>query len=202
MGIITDIRLASFLFGRTRRAAMSLFFEHPDEAYYVSQIVRLLDKGSGAVQRELRLMAEAGIIFRTKKGNQAYYQANKNCPAFNEIKKILEVTSAPVPALSGSRLERHIRVPQQELESFCRQHHIGKLAFFGSVLREDFRPDSDVDVLVDFEHGHTPGLFRLIEMETLLAQLLDVGKVDLRTPEELSHRFRKNVVKEAEVRYG
>ena len=69
-----------------------------------------------------------------------------------------------------------IPVDQDKIEQFCRRHHIRKLALFGSVLRDDFRPDSDVDVLVEFEPEHVPGFFRLFDMERELSQLMD-GRV-------------------------
>jgi len=92
-----------------------------------------------------------------------------------------------------------IDIPRPELAAFCRSNHIRRLAFFGSVLREDFGPDSDVDVLVEFERGHTPGL-RFFEMERELSELLG-RKVDLHTPGFLSPYFRDEVVAEAEVQY-
>jgi predicted nucleotidyltransferase len=97
----------------------------------------------------------------------------------------------------------HIRLqlPQQELAAFCRRHHIRKFAIFGSVLREDFRPDSDLDVLVDFEPGHTPGLIRLAGMELELAGLIGGRKVDMNTPLSLSRFFRDDVMAEAEAVY-
>lgn len=94
-----------------------------------------------------------------------------------------------------------IAVDRERIAEFCRRHHIRKLAFFGSVLRDDFRPDSDVDVLVEFEPGHTPGYFGLAEMEYELSELLGGRRVDLRTPEELSRYFRDQVVASAEVQY-
>jgi len=94
-----------------------------------------------------------------------------------------------------------IHVDQERLGAFCRQHHIARLAFFGSVLREDFRPDSDVDVLVWFEPGQTPGFFRLIAMQMELTEIIG-RKVDLRTPEDLSRYFRDEVVAQAEVQYA
>jgi uncharacterized protein len=87
-----------------------------------------------------------------------------------------------------------------QIEAFCRRHHIRKLALFGSVLRDDFRPDSDVDVLVDFEPGQTVGLFRLVGMEQELTEIVG-RKVDLRTPGDLSHYFRQQVLDSAEVLY-
>lgn len=84
---------------------------------------------------------------------------------------------------------------------FCRRHHIRTLSLFGSVLRDDFRPDSDIDVLVEFEPGHTPGLFGLAGMELELSQQLG-RKVDLRTAEDLSPYFRDAVVAGARVQYA
>ena len=95
----------------------------------------------------------------------------------------------------------HIHIDRERIAEFCRKHHIVKLAFFGSVLRDDFRPDSDVDVLVWFEQGQTPGMFGLVGMEMELSEIIG-RKIDLRTPTELSHRFREEVVAQAEVQYA
>ena len=86
------------------------------------------------------------------------------------------------------------------VEEFCRRRRIRRLALFGSVLRRDFRPGSDVDVLVEFEPGHTPGL-AFFEMEEELSRLFG-RKVDLNTPQFLSPRFRNRVQSEAEVLFG
>ncbi len=92
-----------------------------------------------------------------------------------------------------------IEIPQAEIEAFRRKHHIRRLALFGSVLREDFTDESDIDVLVEFEPGHTPG-FAFFDMERELSALLG-RKVDLNTPGFLSPYFRDDVMREAEVRY-
>ena len=96
----------------------------------------------------------------------------------------------------------HIKVdlPKEKIADFCRRHHIRKLAVFGSALREDFRPDSDLDVLVEFDPGHTPGL-AFFGMEQELSELLG-RKVDLNTPHFLSPYFRDKVLAEAEVHYA
>ncbi len=93
-----------------------------------------------------------------------------------------------------------IQIPKKEISEFCGRHHIRRLALFGSVLRDDFRAASDVDVLVEFEPGHIPGLIRMAGMEKELSDLLK-RKVDLRTPAELSPYFRDEVLKTAEVQY-
>jgi hypothetical protein len=94
-----------------------------------------------------------------------------------------------------------ISLPKEIVAEFCKRHHIRKLALFGSVLREDFRADSDVDVLVEFEPGHTVGLLRMAGLEMELSQVLG-RKVDLRTPAELSRYFRDEVARTSEVQYA
>jgi predicted nucleotidyltransferase len=96
--------------------------------------------------------------------------------------------------------QAHIDVPKERIAEFCRRNHIRRLALFGSVLRDDFGPDSDVDVLVEFEPGTRVGLLRLAGMEMELSALVG-RKVDLNTPGFLSDDFRDRVLAEAEVAY-
>jgi len=96
-------------------------------------------------------------------------------------------------------MDKNLTIPKDKIADFCHRHHIRKLALFGSVLRGDFRPDSDIDVLVEFEPGHVPGL-AFFGMETELSHLLG-RKVELHTPNFLSRYFREQVLKEAEVQY-
>lgn len=97
-------------------------------------------------------------------------------------------------------MTRKFSIPKDEIAGFCRRHHISRLSLFGSVLTGDFRPDSDVDVLVEFQPGYTPGL-AFFEMEEELSGILG-RKVDLNTPGFLSHYFRDRVLAEAEVQYA
>jgi len=92
-----------------------------------------------------------------------------------------------------------IDVSRDAIAAFCRRHHIQRLALFGSVLRTDFRPESDVDVLVEFEPGHTPGL-AFFAMQDELSDLLG-RQADLNTPACLSPYFRDEALAEAEVLY-
>ena len=94
-----------------------------------------------------------------------------------------------------------IDIPKAALAVFCEKHHIRKLSVFGSVLRDDFRPDSDIDVLVEFRRGHAIGFIRLAAIERELSGMLG-RKVDLRTPADLSRYFRDEVVESAEVHYA
>ena len=93
-----------------------------------------------------------------------------------------------------------IPIDRAALAEFCQRHHIDRLAFFGSVLRDDFRSDSDVDVLVEFEAGHVPG-WEFISMERELSELLGGRRVDLVTPKFLNHRIRDQVMRDAETLY-
>ena len=90
---------------------------------------------------------------------------------------------------------------KKNIARFCQKNQIRRLALFGSVLREDFRPESDIDVLVDFEPAHVPGLFGIARMERELSAIFG-RKVDLRTAEDLSRYFRQDVLREAEVQYA
>jgi predicted nucleotidyltransferase len=98
-----------------------------------------------------------------------------------------------------SAVSSHLKLDPGRIAEFCRKHYIRRLALFGSVLRDDFRPDSDVDVLVEFEPGHTPGL-GFIAAENELSAILG-RKVDLNTPSFLSRYFRDEVLAEAEPCY-
>ena len=90
-------------------------------------------------------------------------------------------------------------LPLEEIAAYCRRHHIRRLALFGSVLRDDFGPESDVDVLVEFERGHTPGL-AFFSIQDELSNLIG-RRVDLNTPGFLSRYFRDRVLSEAEDLY-
>ena len=92
-----------------------------------------------------------------------------------------------------------VDIPQEEIAAFCRRHHVRRLALFGSVLRGDLGPDSDIDVLVEFDPNHIPGL-AFFAMQRELSQILD-REVDLNTPQFLSPYFREQIQEEAVLVY-
>lgn len=96
-------------------------------------------------------------------------------------------------------MRARITLDRERIAAFCRRNYIRRLSLFGSVLRDDFRPDSDIDVLVEFEVGHTPGL-AFFAMQRELSAMLGRA-VDLNTPSDLSRYFREQVLMEAEVQY-
>lgn len=94
-----------------------------------------------------------------------------------------------------------IPIPREAIAEFCRRHHIRKLSLFGSVLRDDFGPESDIDVLIEFEPGKTPSLFDLGGMQQELMAMFG-RMVDLKTPGFLSEYMRQRVEQQSEVQYA
>jgi predicted nucleotidyltransferase len=109
----------------------------------------------------------------------------------------IDVTDRP----SGSPSVR-LGVASDVLARFCEIHHIARLSLFGSVLAGTERPDSDVDLLVEFEPGRVPGMLALAGMEAELSTLLGGRRVDLRTAADLSRYFRDEVVRAAELQHA
>lgn len=199
--------MTPMLFGKTRLAVLSLLYNRVDESLYLRQIARATRAGLGAVQRELAALAEAGIILRTVHNRRVYYRANPECPVFAELKNLvakIAVNNMTSPAsaktMTRTKGQQNIVIPKDKIADFCKHHHVRKLSLFGSVLRDDFRPDSDIDVLVEFEPGHVPGL-AFFGMEAELSEVLG-RKVDLNTAGFLSRYFRDQVIKEARVQYA
>lgn len=98
-------------------------------------------------------------------------------------------------------MQPQISIPSQQINDFCRVNHIRRLSLFGSVLREDFRPDSDIDVLVEFAPEHSTGFLHFMEMQETLSSIFGGRRVDLVTPKSLNHRIRSRILAEAEVQY-
>ena len=99
-------------------------------------------------------------------------------------------------------VKKRIKISKDALKDFCKKYHIRKLALFGSVLRSDFNPTSDIDVLVEFEPGKEPGFLRLVRIELELSDLFGGRKIDLITERALNPHLREKILKEAEVQYA
>lgn len=126
--------LAAALFGKTRRGILALLFTHTDEAFYLRQIVRTIGVGVGAAQRELKNLTDAGVITRTVRGNQVYYQANPACPVFAELKSLMIKTAGVADVLRASLAPLAGRI---------------RAAFiYGSFADGRERRESDVDIVV------------------------------------------------------
>jgi len=95
----------------------------------------------------------------------------------------------------------HVDLPKERIAAFCRRRRIAKLSFFGSVLRDDFGPDSDIDALVEFEPGFVPTYFDLFDMERELSALLGGRRIEMRRPQALASEWREEVLAEAATVY-
>jgi len=102
----------------------------------------------------------------------------------------------------GNHMAVALPIPDGVLAAFCRSHGIRRLSLFGSVLKGTAGPGSDIDLLVEFEPGHAPGLLGLAELEAELSDLAGGRRIDLRTPNDLSRLFRDEVIRNAETRYA
>jgi predicted nucleotidyltransferase len=126
--------LSATLFGKTRRAVLALLYGHADEAFYIRHIVRVAGAGHGAVQRELKQLTEAGIIQRTVRGKQVYYQANVKCPIFAELKGLIVKTAGMADVLR----EALAPISSQIAITFV----------YGSMATGEATSASDIDLVV------------------------------------------------------
>ena len=196
----TEHNPTTALWPKARRRVLGLLFAHPDHEWHLRDIARLTDLAPATVQREVVSLHAAGMLTRRRDGNLVKYGADRSSPIFEELRGIALKTGGEAAAGTSAMTPR-IAVPKQAVADFCRRNRIRRLSLFGSVLRDDFGPDSDVDVLVEFEPEARVGLFDLNRMQTELSQILG-HRVDLNTPGFLSDYFRDEVLKEAQVQYA
>lgn len=135
MGATTaDDKITAVLFGKVRKAILGLLFANPQKSYFLREIIRAVGAGTGAVQRELANLAQAGILNRNTSGRQVYFQANSSCPVFPELSALF-LKTVGAPGLIKTALD-----PLVGLISFA--------FIYGSMARNEHGPDSDVDLLV------------------------------------------------------
>jgi uncharacterized protein len=126
--------LSAALLGRTRGALLALFYGHPDESFYVREVLRAVKTGPGALQRELARMEQAGILRRWRRGSQVYYQANPECPVFRELLGLVLKTVGAVGVLKAALQPLAGRVDSAFV--------------YGSLARDEARAGSDIDLCV------------------------------------------------------
>jgi predicted nucleotidyltransferase len=132
--IMNDNKLSSVLFNKTRRGLLALLFSHPDESFYVNQILNKLGSGTGSVQRELKALTEAGLITRQRKANLIYYKANSLSPIYEDLRNIVRKTFGVSDILKESLDQLKDKI---------------SLAFiFGSLASGRENRTSDIDLMV------------------------------------------------------
>lgn len=212
--------LADTLFSATQQRVLGRLFGQPERSFYANELIAASGGGSGAVQRELARLEAAGLIGSTRIGNQKHYQANRQSPIFDELRGIVRKIATQEDGLrvaersaayrvkpgrkpSLPQILRRLGVTRARLAAFCREHGIRKLSFFGSVTRSDFRPDSDVDVMLEYEPGRTPSLFDLVDLKDELSRLFHGRRVDVASPRILENPYRrKTIERDIQAAYG
>lgn len=202
------------LFTRTQRRVLGLLYGHTERSFYANEIVRHAGAGIGAVQRELERLAAAGLLTVAWIGNQKHYQANRHSPVFREIAGLVKKTInaeaapadyrrealAPAPAMHGpvasyrTADKQALRIPRAKLAVLCRKYGIRKLSLFGSAARNELTPESDIDLMVEFDPGRAPSLWSAPDMEGALSELFGKRRIDLAPPGILRNPYRRKAI--------
>lgn len=193
--------LANLLFGAYRHRVLTLLFLRPGDRFHVRMIARLTGVPAGSLHRELRQLAGAGLVVAAKSGNQLLYGANERSPVFHELSSVLDKTAGTPPTLHEHAAEYTVepsgRLPEidkQALARICRKYGVKKLSLFGSAARDELRPDSDVDLMVEFKPTSTSTLFDLVRMQEELSPIFGNRKVETTSPEILRNPYRRRTI--------
>ena len=191
---------SDLLFGDYRRRALERLLLNPDQRYHVREIARLTCTVAGTLHKELNKLADAGILLSEKVGNQRFYQANKKCPIYTELVSILRKT---LHDKNKVNLLDQLKTSRVALSALARQHHIKRLVLFGSAARGELEPDSDIDLLVEFEQDKAPSLGGMVKISDDFSVLFGGRKIDIATPSILNNPYRKRAIEsEMEVLYA
>ena len=193
--------LANLLFGAYRHRVLSLLYLRPGDRLHVRMIARLTGIPAGSLHRELRQLAQTGLLVAERSGNQVLYSANQASPVFHELTSMLDKTSGTAPTLQEHATEYTIepagRLPgidAKALALLCRKYGVRKMSLFGSAARNELRPDSDVDLLVEFKRSSKTGLFELVHMQDELSPLFGKREVHIAGPEILENPYRRKAI--------
>lgn len=185
---LPDNPVVSALFSKNRRAVLALLLGHPDQSYYLRQIVRACGGGVGAVQRELGQLAAAGIIRRTVRQNQVYFQADETCAVFAELKGIVVKTAGVADVLRSALVAVADRI---------------EVAFlFGSVARAQQRRTSDVDLAVVGDVGFSEVVEALAKAQEQLAREINpvvYSAEEFREKLAAGHHFLSRTLKKEKI---
>jgi predicted nucleotidyltransferase len=172
--IFPDNTVLSSLFGKTRRSILALLYSHPDESFYVRQILRTAGTAPGASQRELKWLAESRIIRRSVSGHQVYYKANSECPIFWELKNIITKTVGVADIIRAqlAPIEKHIDIA----------------LLFGSIVRGKESKDSDIDILIVGDLTFADTVEKLAPVQKILGREINPTVF---SPDEFQDKLKK-----------
>ena len=201
--------LANLLFGAYRHRVLSLLLLRPGDRFHVRMISRLTGVPAGSLHRELRQLAEAGLVVAERSGNQLLYSANERSPVFHELSAVLDKT-AGTPTLHDHAAEYTVeptgRLPEfdkKALAAICRKYKVQKMSLFGSAARGELRPESDIDLLVEFKPKQGPSLWGMTEMQEALSPLFGGRSVHIAGLGILENPYRRETIeRDLRVLYG
>ena len=201
--------LANLLFGAYRHRVLSLLYLRPGDRFHVRMIARLTGVPAGSLHRELRQLADAGLLVATRSGNQVLYGANEASPVFAELASVLDKTADVTPTLHEHAAEYTVepsgRLPEIDLKALaavCRKYGIRKMSLFGSAARGELRPDSDVDLMVEFKPSSKTTYFDYARMQDELSPLFGKREVHVAGPEILENPYRrKSILPDLKILY-
>lgn len=193
--------LANLLFGAYRHRVLSLLYRRRGERFHVRMIARLTGVPAGSLHRELRQLAEAGLLVAERSGNQIRYGANDASPVFHELASMLDKTAIAEHRLQDQPGEYAVapsgRLPEVDtraLAAVCRKYGVKKMSLFGSAARGELRPDSDVDLLVEFKPSSKTSSFDLVRMQDELSPLFEKRKIQIAGPGILKDPYRRETI--------
>jgi predicted nucleotidyltransferase len=172
-------------------------------------ISRLTGVPAGSLHRELRQLADAGLLVATRSGNQVLYGANEASPVFAELASMLDKTAETTPTLHDHAAEYTVepsgRLPEidaKALAAICRKYGVKKMSLFGSAARNELRPDSDVDLMVEFKPSSKTTYFDFARMQDDLSLLFGKREVHVAGPEILENPYRrKSILPDLKILY-
>jgi len=189
------------LFTRTQQRVLGLLYGKPDKSFYTNEIMRIASIGRGTVSRELDRLVKAGLLTVSREGNQKHYQANQDCLVYTElvsiVGKILYEDAVNEKVISEEDrlvIAKKLVVSRTMLGKLVQRYHIHRLALFGSAARGELKPDSDIDLLVEFEKGYSPSLGGMVTLNDELSNLFGGRKVDVATPSILNNPYRQRTI--------
>lgn len=198
--------IAEALFSRTQQEVLGLLFGEPARRFYLGEIVRAAHKGTGAVHRELGRLAGAGLVTVLEAGGRKLYQANRASPVFGELAGLVAKLAGGALAVRSPVAAYDVApqpaVSRAKVAALCRKFHVRRLGLFGSAARGELAPESDIDLLVEFEAGKAPSLWAEPEMREAFSALFGGRRVDLVPPEVLENPYRrKSILRDLKVLY-
>ena len=202
--------LANLLFSVYRHRVLSLLFLRPGDRFHVRMISRLTGVPAGSLHRELRVLAELGLLNAERSGNQVRYSVNQDSPVFHELAAVLDKTAGAPPTLQHHAAEYSVQpsnilpaIPERELAALCRRYGVKKMSLFGSAARGELRADSDIDLLVEFKPRKGPSLWGMVDMQEELSPLFGNRRVDIASPGILKNPYRRRTIeRDLKVLYG